>query len=151
MKPLETNKQDAPEASPGDFTGKLRILVAEDNEVNQELLIRMLGKAQHQVILANNGREVLEALHADNIDMVLMDVQMPVMSGLDATKAIRRSEAGTEKHLPIIGLSAYSRERNAELCLQAGMDDFITKPIKQDELFATIQHVLTRKNGHLIS
>src|SRR5215472_5180581 len=86
----------------------LRVLLAEDNPVNQTLAIRILERLGHKVQVANNGKEALERLPAEEFDLILMDVQMPEMDGLEATKAIRAAESGTGKHVPIVAMTAHA-------------------------------------------
>jgi CheY-like chemotaxis protein len=117
---------------------RLRILVAEDNPMNQALATRLLTKQGHAVIVACNGREALAALERASFDLVLMDVQMPEMDGLDAAAAIRKAEEGTGAHVPIIAMTAYAMTGDRERCLAAGMDAYIAKPIRADELFTAI-------------
>ena len=112
----------------------LRILLVEDNNVNQVFALRLLQKAGHTVALAGNGREALIALDSESFDVVLMDVQMPEMDGFEATAAIREKEKGSGNHLPIIAMTAHAMVGDKERCLAAGMDDYITKPIRRQEL-----------------
>jgi CheY-like chemotaxis protein len=112
----------------------LRILVAEDNLTNQKLAVRLLEKCGHTVSVAGNGLEALAAQASGNFDLILMDVQMPEMDGLAATEALRR--AGDR--IPILALTAHAMSGDRERCLAAGMDDYLTKPINPDELFAKI-------------
>ncbi len=112
----------------------LKILLAEDNPVNRKLAVRLLEKMGHQVVVANNGREALERLEAEAFDLVLMDVQMPELDGLEATRQIRQKEARTGKHLPIIAMTAHAMKGDRERCLAAGMDDYISKPIQVEKL-----------------
>jgi PAS domain S-box-containing protein len=112
----------------------LRILLAEDNSVNQMLAIRLLEKRGHKVTVAGNGKEVLAALEKDSFDVVLMDVQMPVMDGFEATAGIREKEKTSGNHLPVIAMTAHAMEGDRQRCLQAGMDDYISKPIRSQEL-----------------
>ncbi len=119
----------------------LRILVAEDNGVNQLLAARILEKRGHLVALAANGSEavsLVEKSGSSPFDLVLMDVQMPEMNGFEATRLIREKERSTDKHLPIIALTAHAMSGDRELCLAAGMDDYISKPIRAEDLFAAI-------------
>jgi two-component system sensor histidine kinase/response regulator len=109
--------------------GRLRILLAEDNRVNQVLAVRLLEKRGHEVTVAGNGEEAIEALDRQAFDLVLMDVQMPEMDGLQATAAIRKGEMKTGRHIPIIAMTAHAMAGDKERCLEAGMDDYITKPI----------------------
>jgi two-component system sensor histidine kinase/response regulator len=119
--------------------GKLRILLAEDNKVNQLLAVRLLEKRGHKVTVTANGKEALAALERDSFDLVFMDVQMPEMDGLEATAAIRKKEIASENHLPVIAMTAHAMVGDRERCLEAGMDDYITKPIRLDELDNLLQ------------
>jgi len=118
--------------------GPLRVLLAEDNLVNQKLAVRLLEKEGHRVIVTGNGREALAALDEGDFDAVLMDVQMPEMSGFEATATIREKEKKTGKRQPIIALTAHAMKGDRERCLEAGMDDYLAKPIQRDELFAAL-------------
>lgn len=120
----------------------LRILLAEDNVVNQKLARRLLEKQGHEVAIAGNGREALAALEKDEFDLVLMDVQMPQMDGFAATQAIRQNEAGTRRHLPIIAMTAHAMKGDEERCLEAGMDGYLSKPINAAELLALIEETV---------
>jgi len=119
----------------------LRILVAEDNPVNRELAVRLLEKRGHSVAVAANGHEVLARLEQQPFDLVLMDVQMPEMDGLEATAAIREKEKATGHHLPIIAFTAHAMKGDRERCLEAGMDGYVSKPIRANELVAAIEAV----------
>jgi CheY-like chemotaxis protein len=112
----------------------LRVLLAEDNAVNQKLALRLLQKMGHHVVLANNGKEAVEAVERESFDLVLMDVQMPEMGGLEATVAIRLREARTGGHLPIVAVTAHAMKGDRERCLEAGMDGYVTKPLRTQEL-----------------
>ena len=114
----------------------LRILLAEDNEMNQKVAVGMLKREGHSVTVAGHGREALECIEREQFDLVLMDVQMPEMDGLEATGEIRRRERETGNYLPIIGLTAHAMSGDRERGLAAGMDDYITKPIDKTRLFA---------------
>jgi CheY-like chemotaxis protein len=120
----------------------LRILLAEDNIVNQRLVVRLLEKHGHTMIVASTGQEVLAALTQQPIDLVLMDVQMPDMDGLEATAAIRERERQRGGHLPIIALTAHAMKGDQERCLASGMDDYISKPITAQALSTTIARVI---------
>jgi CheY-like chemotaxis protein len=122
---------------------RLKILLAEDNVVNQKLAIRVLERRGHSVLLTNNGEEAVAALEEESFDLVLMDVQMPEMDGLEATVAIRQKEKGTDTHIPIIAMTAHAMKGDQERCLAAGMDGYVSKPIKAEELFAVIEGPLT--------
>jgi PAS domain S-box-containing protein len=123
-------------------TRGLRILLAEDNRVNQLLAVRLLEKRGQHVQVAGNGREALEKLKAADFDLVLMDVQMPVMGGFEAAAAVREMEKGTGKHIPIIALTAHAMKGDRERCLAAGMDGYIGKPIRPEELFEQIEALM---------
>jgi CheY-like chemotaxis protein len=112
----------------------LRILVAEDNAVNQRLATRLLEKRGHQVVVAGNGCEALAALGEGTFDLVLMDIQMPEMDGMEATAKIREKEELAGGHLPIVALTAHAMKGDEDLCLAAGMDGYLTKPIHPQEL-----------------
>jgi CheY-like chemotaxis protein len=115
----------------------LRILVAEDNPMNQKLVLRLLEKWGHRPTLARNGREAFEKTARGVFDLVLMDVQMPEWSGLEATEAIREREGG-ERHLPIVAMTAHAMKGDRERCLAAGMDGYVAKPLDARELYDTI-------------
>lgn len=120
----------------------LRILLVEDSPVNQKLAATLLRKRGHDVSVANNGREALESLDSQPFDLVLMDIQMPEMDGLEATRAIREKERETGEHIPIIALTAHALEGDRERCLDAGMDNYLAKPIHAKRLLATIEATL---------
>jgi two-component system, sensor histidine kinase and response regulator len=119
----------------------LRVLLAEDNPVNQTLATRILEKLGHQVQVANNGKEALERAKAGEFDLIVMDVQMPEMDGLEATAAIRAAEAGTGKHVRIVAMTAHAMKGDRERCLNAGMDGYLSKPIRIDELKQAISEI----------
>jgi signal transduction histidine kinase/ActR/RegA family two-component response regulator len=119
----------------------LRVLVAEDNPINQQVIVRMLGRLGHAVALAGNGREALEAVVRDRFDAVLMDVQMPEMTGLEAAEAIRRSEAGSGRHVPIVALTAHAMKGDRERCIASGMDTYLSKPIRSAELTGILNEI----------
>ena len=121
----------------------LRILLAEDNPVNQRLASRLLEKRGHSVVVAGNGREALEALEKERFDLVFMDVQMPVMDGFEATAAIRKMEGGGEVRLPVVALTAHAMKGDREKCLAGGMDGYLTKPIRPQELDEVLRGYLT--------
>ena len=118
---------------------KLNILLAEDNAINRTVAVRLLEKHLHRVTVTTNGREALAALDRENFDVVLMDVQMPEMDGFEATSAIRTREQSTGMHVPIIALTAHAMRGDQERCLAAGMDGYIAKPIKSQELLGLLQ------------
>jgi signal transduction histidine kinase/ActR/RegA family two-component response regulator len=115
-------------------TPALSVLVVEDNTVNQLLMRRLLEKRGHSVVVAANGRKALQAIATGNFDLVLMDVQMPEMDGFEATAVIRAQEKSTGKHLPVIALTAHALKTDQQRCLAAGMDGYLSKPIRAQDL-----------------
>ena len=120
----------------------LRILLVEDSVFNQKLAVGLLQKHGHTVVVANNGREAVAWMDAGDFDVVLMDVEMPEMDGLEATAVIREKEKGTGSHVPIVAMTAHAMKGDRERCLAAGMDDYISKPIRAQQLFDTLASVL---------
>jgi PAS domain S-box-containing protein len=123
---------------------RLRILLAEDNIINQKVAVHMLDKSGHHVSVTNNGQEALQALKKDRYDLILMDVQMPKIGGFEATASIREKEKKTGSHIPIIAMTAHAMKGDRERCLEAGMDDYISKPLKAEELIKTIDRVISK-------
>ncbi|MGH9431984.1 MAG: response regulator, partial [Terriglobia bacterium] len=119
---------------PGQPHGKLRILVAEDNAVNQALASRYLRKLGHEPTVVSNGREAIEAVIKSHFHLVLMDVQMPEMDGFEATAAIREWEGKHGGHLPIVAMTAHAMKGDRQRCLEAGMDEYLTKPVERQTL-----------------
>ncbi|HEX5447103.1 MAG TPA: PAS domain-containing protein, partial [Pirellulales bacterium] len=122
----------------------LRILVAEDNVVNQKLVVHLLEKRGHCVLVAGNGREAVEIVERQPLDLVLMDVQMPEMGGFEATAAIRQSEQTRGGRLPIVAMTAHAMKGDRERCLEAGMDAYVGKPIQARALWEVIQSLVAR-------
>jgi CheY-like chemotaxis protein/HPt (histidine-containing phosphotransfer) domain-containing protein len=118
---------------------RLRILLAEDNPVNQKVAAKMLERMGHTVLIAENGTEVLGALEKQSFDLILMDIQMPEVDGFEATRSIRERERDTGEHLPIVAMTAHAMKGDKERCLEAGMDGYIAKPINVQQLFETIE------------
>jgi len=116
----------------------LSILLAEDHPVNRKLAVLILERQGHRVSSAENGREALAAVERGSFDLVLMDVQMPEMDGLEATLLIREREKGTGRHIPILAMTAHAIEGDREKCLAAGMDAYVSKPVRLAELLAAI-------------
>ena len=119
----------------------LRLLLTEDNLVNQRLAMRLLEKRGHSVVIVGNGREAVEILHQQSFDVVLMDVQMPEMDGFEATKLIRARERDTGGHVPIVAMTAHAMKGDRERCLEVGMDGYISKPLNPTELFEAVESV----------
>jgi signal transduction histidine kinase/DNA-binding response OmpR family regulator/HAMP domain-containing protein len=147
---LDGTSPAAPRARPAAttwFRGEAwaRILVVEDNTVNQQLVVRLLRKRDLRADVVANGREAIATLARVPYDLVLMDCQMPEMDGFEATRAIRASETGTERHIPIIALTANAMEGDQQRCLAAGMDDYLAKPILPDALYAAIARLLPHR------
>jgi PAS domain S-box-containing protein len=118
----------------------MRILLAEDNAVNRLVATRLLEKGGYDVVVAENGREAVDLAGRWDVQLVLMDVQMPEMDGFEATRALREKEKGTGKHLPIVAMTAHAMKGDREKCLAAGMDDYLTKPIRSAQLFKLLVH-----------
>ncbi|MFH0825599.1 MAG: response regulator, partial [Pseudomonadota bacterium] len=117
-----------------------RILLAEDNPVNQKLASKLLQKMGHSVTVAGTGRQAVSLLETGSFDLILMDVQMPEMDGFEATTHIRLNERITGRHIPIIAMTAHAMKGDRERCLEAGMDGYVSKPINQNELFDAIEN-----------
>jgi two-component system sensor histidine kinase/response regulator len=143
MRSLRAPAENKPRKA-GMARAKGRILVVEDNVVNQKLTMRLLEKMGHQAVLARNGLEALEAAKCGGFDLVLMDLQMPVMGGLEATNKIRKSESGTGQHLPIVAMTAHAAAQDERNCLAAGMDGYLTKPVRREQLAEEIERVMLR-------
>jgi PAS domain S-box-containing protein len=127
-------------------TRSLHVLLAEDNELNQKMVMRLLDKRGHRVTLAKDGREALDTLNnktSVDFDLLIMDLQMPDIGGLQATAIIREREKGTKAHLPIVAFTAHATKEDRERCLSAGMDAYIAKPISANDLFETIESVVS--------
>src|ERR1700722_7853086 len=123
---------------------KLRILVAENNPVNQDLALHLLQKRGHSVILAENGRQALAAVAKHKFDVVLMDVQMPEMGGLEATQGIREREKATGRHVPIVAMTAHAMQGDRQKCLDAGMDGYLSKPLDPTTFLRTVEEIVVR-------
>jgi CheY-like chemotaxis protein len=119
---------------------RLRILVAEDNAVNQTLVMRVLDKMGHTAVIAQNGKEALSLATTQHFDVVFMDIQMPEMDGLAATRAIRDWEQTRGLHVPIHAMTAHAMKGDRERCLQSGMDGYVPKPVR----FSDIEEILAR-------
>ena len=126
-------------------SASLRILLAEDNLVNQRLATRLLEKRGHSVVVAANGRETVTAFERESFDLILMDLQMPEMDGFEATTVIREKEKATGSHLPIVALTAHAMKGDREKCLAGGMDGYLTKPIRPQELDELLESYVDRR------
>jgi signal transduction histidine kinase/CheY-like chemotaxis protein len=131
--PLNGHKHEPPPS-------RLRILLAEDNVINRAVATGILQKPGHTVVHAANGREVLSALGTGSFDLIFMDIQMPEMDGLEATHRIRALEAATKHHLPIVAMTAHAMAGDRERCLAAGMDDYIAKPLRKEDVLSVLEH-----------
>jgi two-component system sensor histidine kinase/response regulator len=145
---ISTREKPAPPKAQADSAmshslTNLRILLAEDNAVNRLLAVRLLEKRGHKVTVSGNGQEALAALRGSEYDLVLMDLQMPVMGGLEAVAILREEERYTGTHMPIIALTAHAMKDDEAMCLAGGMDGYISKPINPALLFSTIDRVLS--------
>ena len=125
----------------------LRILLAEDNVVNQKVAVSLLSRLGHVVTVAANGQLAIDAYRSQTFDLILMDVQMPVLSGFDATAAIREIERHTGAHVPIVAMTARAMKGDRERCLQAGMDDYMSKPIQGQHVMEVIWRTLSSSAG----
>jgi CheY-like chemotaxis protein/HPt (histidine-containing phosphotransfer) domain-containing protein len=114
------------------------VLVAEDNATNQKLVLTLLSQRGHEVVVVGNGRQAVETSAAQPFDVILMDVQMPELGGLEATAAIRARERDAGGHVPIIALTAHAMSGDRERCLAAGMDAYVSKPLRPQDLFSAI-------------
>ncbi|NQT16376.1 MAG: response regulator, partial [Planctomycetes bacterium] len=139
----EAEAPEALTADPSDRLPPLEILLAEDSLVNQKLVVGLLQKHGHTVVAVNDGREAIAALRSQDFDLVLMDVQMPEMDGFEATTVIRAKEKRHGGHVPIIAMTAHAMKGDRERCLEAGMDEYVAKPIRAKEVFEAIEAVLT--------
>jgi|GEM_PF-589258 len=131
-----------PPQAPARSARRLDILLAEDNPINRKLAVRLLEKMGHTVTVAENGRQAVSALERHGFDLVLMDVQMPELDGLDATRTIREQEVATGRHVPIVAMTAHAMKGDRERCMEAGMDDYLSKPINAAELFNAIEKLI---------
>jgi len=125
---------------------RLRILLAEDNAINRKLATSLIQKRGHEVVQAENGLKALDYYKQGGFDLIIMDVQMPVMDGLEATHEIREFEKSSGTHIPIIAMTAHAMAGDREKCLEAGMDDYISKPIKPERLFNAIHSIIKNKS-----
>ena len=140
--PPASRSPERPDPSAGRQLSGLSILLAEDNAVNRQLALRLLQKQGHQVTCAADGAEVLVLLESSVFDLVLMDVEMPNLNGIQASEAIREREKETGAHIPIIAMTAHVMKGDEQRCLAAGMDAYLSKPIRPSDLANTIRKTL---------
>ncbi|MCX7747371.1 MAG: PAS domain S-box protein [Clostridia bacterium] len=126
----------------------LSILLAEDNYINQRVAVSILEKKDWRVIIANNGKEVMKILQEKSVDLILMDIQMPEMDGLETTAAIREREKDSGEHIPIIAMTAYAIKGDRERCLEAGMDYYVSKPINPEDLYHAIDGLMGKEKTY---
>ena len=139
---------DTPESTPANREPTtLPVLVVEDNPVNSKVIETMLGRAGYECQLAENGEEALQAIHQTPYCCILMDCQMPVMDGYEATRRIRQVEEDTGEHIPIIAVTANALADDRDLCLQAGMDDYLKKPVRKQELVGALEEHVGRPSS----
>jgi len=137
--PIELHSIVEPSVTLIEEVRPLRILLAEDNVVNQRLAVRLLEKRGHAVTVAKDGREALCASASEHFDLILMDLQMPEMGGMEATAQIRAREVSTGAHIPIVAMTAHAMTGDRERCLEGGMDGYVSKPISPEVLYATVE------------
>ncbi len=146
-----SNSKSAAQSTGRDRRRKLHILLVEDNPINQMLAQRLVGKRGDTMAVASSGREALAMLENQQFDLILMDIQMPEMSGIEVTAAIREKEKGTDRHIPIIATTASAMKEDKDRCLEVGMDAYLAKPIEKNALFETMDLMmnssLANKNG----
>ncbi len=136
--PALVQQRDSSEEKPASHVQGLKILLAEDSIPNQKLALGLLSKHDHEVFVASDGVAALDYWKSQQFDLILMDVQMPHMDGLEATRLIRKREEASGRHIPIIAMTAHAMRGDEELCLDSGMDAYVAKPIRPADLFATI-------------
>ncbi len=147
-RPVEKNRRsgNGRKANRNEFPPmrQLRILLAEDGKANQTMAVGLLKKWGHVVDVAENGFDVVRLYQSDPFDVILMDVQMPKMDGLAATRTIRDLECESDQHIPIVAMTAHAMKGDRERCLASGMDDYVSKPVKRPELYRVLQSLCTR-------
>ncbi len=141
---VSSRKDPSPKKAAAHPKNSYRVLIAEDNIVNQKVAYFMLEKQGHQVTGVRDGKEAVEAMEKGLFDVILMDVQMPNMNGFEATAAIRKKEKNSDRHTPIIAMTAHAMKGDKETCLKAGMDDYVPKPLKADELLGKIEEAVQK-------
>ncbi len=142
----ERPEKEAEKVEPGEISERARILLAEDNPINRKLALRLLEKINADVTHVPDGRKALQHAKTGLYDLILMDIQMPEMDGLEATRAIRAHEKENGGHIPIIAMTAHAMKGDKERCLSAGMEGYVSKPIQKEELFKAIAKELNKKD-----
>ncbi|MDC0358680.1 response regulator [Oligoflexia bacterium] len=143
--PSEDEQPQALNDSVSQENASQTILVVDDNRINQKLAAALLEHHGYHVVIAENGEVALEVLDTQEVHVVLMDLQMPVLDGIAATSCIREREKETGARLPIIALTAHATEQDRQRCLQAGMDDYISKPFKRADFYAVVERFLQKQ------
>ncbi len=122
------------------------VLIAEDNYINQKLMRKLLQKLGYKCDIVDDGAKVVDLLQEKQFDIILMDIQMPVMDGYEATRKIRESEKYNGRHIPIVAVTAFAMERDRQLAYEAGMDDFLPKPFSKNDFYYVIEKHIRSKN-----
>jgi len=143
---IQTRRLEGSDLSSAPAGKSRRILLAEDNPVNQKLATHLLERRGFAVTVVDNGNDAVSNALLHQFDAILMDIQMPGMDGLEATEAIRRSEAGTVRRTRIIAMTAYAMKGDRERCIEAGMDGYIAKPIQSTQLYQVLDEVLSERS-----
>jgi CheY-like chemotaxis protein len=146
MGTTEKGSEESSSSEPTVTLPPLRVLLAEDSLVNQRLAVGLLEKHGHSVTVANNGKETVECFAQEPFDVILMDVEMPEMDGFEATAVIRVKEKHSGGRVPIIAMTAHAMKGDRERCLEAGMDGYVSKPIRVQQVLETLQAVLNRRS-----
>jgi CheY-like chemotaxis protein len=146
--PAPAAAQPAAPVADGQTAHSLSVLLAEDNPVNVKFALKVLERAGHRVVVAGNGKEAVDRWASGEFDLILMDVQMPEMDGLDAARAIRQAEAGQRRRIPIVAMTANAMAGDREMCINAGMDGYVAKPVKRETLFAEVGRVMADGGKH---
>jgi CheY-like chemotaxis protein len=123
---------------------RLKVLLAEDNRVNQLLVVRLLQARGHKVVVVGDGQAALDAIEKESFDLILMDIQMPELDGLEATRILREREQRGLRSAPIIAMTAHAMKGDRDKCIEAGMTGYISKPIQPDQLFELMEEVMAQ-------
>lgn len=128
-----------------EHTGPIKILVAEDNEANQFLIKAITKNMEWEITVVDDGEQAVEAYKKDTFDLIMMDIQMPILNGYEATKIIRTIEEEKGIHTPIVALTAYAMKSDKDSCIEAGMDDYISKPFKRQQFLDMVSKTLNSR------